>query len=448
MTSKEILEKRAEAGKAIQALSAKANAENRDFTAEEKVNYEKANKDWDDLSRQLEIAKRSDDIAAAMKQPSAAAAVPGRQDSPPDPDQRAAGEHNRATDEGLAFEGWARFGCAKAAPETRHFDAARRVGIDIQSNAFTIRFGSLLTRASRLPNKRAIGDAPQTVTTTGGGYLIPEGFSGMLEKALLMFNPIEAYCTQLVTATGNDIPWPTSNETTHAGAEVAINTTATEQAITLGQVVLKAYKLESQSVLVPFELMQDSYFNMESFIGEVLGERIGRCRAALCVSGAGTTHPTGLAVGATTAATTASASQITNAELLTLLYSVNPAYLQAGNNPAWMFNNATALAIRNMVDGIGRGIWQPDMTGMQPERLHGYPVIMNAAVASIGSGTKPVYFGAFKKFIIRTIGEMRLIRDPYTYSYKDQTFYVAFDRMDCNVLDAGTHPIKYLTCAA
>jgi HK97 family phage major capsid protein len=269
-----------------------------------------------------------------------------------------------------------------------------------------------------------------------------------LERALLAFNPMEGVATPLVTATGQDIYWPTVNDTTAAGEMVDINTTVTEGAITFGNITFKAFKGSSKSVMVPYELMQDSAFNMETFLAETLGERLGRLRAAQCATGAGTTAPTGIITAGSSAATTASASAITADEYITLLHGVNPAYRNAAMGTSWMFNDTTAMAIRKLKDGMGQYLWQPGLSADIPDRMFGWPVIINPALANIGANAKPVVFGALRKFVIRTVGEIRIVRDPYTYSAKDQTFFVAFMRFDTNLLNAGTNPVKFLTCHA
>jgi HK97 family phage major capsid protein len=74
MTPKELREKRAKLAAEIRKLADKANNENRDFNSEEKGNWEQVNKDYDQLSAQIDRAER------AIKVDEEQRALPGRGD--------------------------------------------------------------------------------------------------------------------------------------------------------------------------------------------------------------------------------------------------------------------------------------------------------------------------------------------------------------------------------
>ena len=53
----------------------------------------------------------------------------------------------------------------------------------------------------------------QSTTVGVGGYTIPEGFSNDLAKAELFYSDIPAVSRIIKTSTGNDLPWPKTNDT-------------------------------------------------------------------------------------------------------------------------------------------------------------------------------------------------------------------------------------------
>jgi len=67
MTGKEIREKRLPLSKRMRELTDKIHAENRDFTAEEKANWEQLNTDYDLLTRQIEVAERTEQAEAGSR---------------------------------------------------------------------------------------------------------------------------------------------------------------------------------------------------------------------------------------------------------------------------------------------------------------------------------------------------------------------------------------------
>ena len=92
---------------------------------------------------------------------------------------------------------------------------------------------------------RAIGASPLTVTTTAGGYTIPQGFQAELIVALKAFGGLRTVARELNTPAGNDIPWPTMDDTGNVGELLAINTAAADGPVAFGPKTLKAYKYSS-----------------------------------------------------------------------------------------------------------------------------------------------------------------------------------------------------------
>lgn len=289
--------------------------------------------------------------------------------------------------------------------------------------------------------------APQTVTTSGGGYLIPEGFSGQLEESLKAYGGVEQACDVFETGTGNPLPWPTVDDTGQTGALLAINTAAAEQAVAYGVVDFGAYKFSSKLVLVPVELMQDSAFDLNGHLAGVLGTRLGRVHNTYETTGTGTSQPQGIVTGASSGVTAASATAITYDELLDLEHSVDPAYRSKAFGAGYMFNDATLKKIRQLKDGEGRPLWQPGITGGAPDTINGYGYTINQDMASIATGTKPILFGALKKFKVRKVKGFTLLRLVERYAEFHQVGFLAFTRMDSRMLDAGTDPVKFITMA-
>jgi HK97 family phage major capsid protein len=103
-----------------------------------------------------------------------------------------------------AFDAYLRFGMEGLEPEERQIMNAH------------------LARHRRVDERRSA--RAQTVTTSGGGYLIPQGFSDQLEKNMKAFGGVEQACRRLHTETGNTLPWPTVDDTGNTGRLLAINT--------------------------------------------------------------------------------------------------------------------------------------------------------------------------------------------------------------------------------
>jgi HK97 family phage major capsid protein len=288
--------------------------------------------------------------------------------------------------------------------------------------------------------EKAEGRAAQTVTTTGGGYQIPQGFQDELTRVTLSFAVPEQAARVLNTDTGNDIPWPTLDDTTNKGRLLAINTAITNTAYAVGQVVLKAFKWSSDSILVPSELMQDSAFNMDSLLADLLGERIGRIKADYYSTGTGSSQPEGVVAGSSLGVTAASATAITAGEIIDLYHSVDPSY-RTSPKTAFMFNDTFFKAARKLADTTGQYLWQPGLRAGEPDLLFGKPFFINQSMASPATGNKVALFGDFGKYIVRNVNSIALRRLNELYAGSDQVGFIAFARSDARyVTGAATNP--------
>ncbi len=300
-----------------------------------------------------------------------------------------------------------------------------------------------------------------STTTTQGGYLIPQGFSETLEEAKKWFGGIEGTVGKFSTGTGNPWPWPTVNDTTNKGRIIGQNVQVTETDLTFGQVTFNAYIGSSDLCLVPLALMEDSYFDLETLIARLLGIRLGRLFNNKCTVGTGTNEPTGLITAATTAGNiltlgAGNTASIAYVNLVDLEHLVDPAYR---NNPAsrWMFSDTMLKLLKKLVDTQNRPLWQPGLTasfengagvlgigGAGPKMLdHEY--IVNTDMAVPAADAYSMVFGDLSTFKVREVAggtTVLVLRERYA-DYL-QVGFIAFQRFDSNLIDAGTHPIALL----
>jgi HK97 family phage major capsid protein len=151
-------------------------------------------------------------------------------------------------------------------------------------------------------------------------------------------------------------------------------------------------------------LTQDSIFNMESLLGTLLGERLGRIANAQLTTGTGSSAPNGVVTASTLGKTAAATAAITADEIIDLKHSVDPAY-RVGPKVRFMFNDSTLAAIRKLKDGQGNYLW--NMGNIQqgvPGNLLGYNYSINQAMATLATAKKVVLFGDFSKYYVRKVG--------------------------------------------
>ena len=246
-------------------------------------------------------------------------------------------------------------------------------------------------------------------SNTGGGYTVPTTLATFIEKSMIATGPMydSNIFSVLNTTSGNTFNIPTVDDTTVTAEAHTEGTQPTDDGgkdVTLGQKTLGAFAFNSEWVRWSYELNADSVLNMESFLGELIGERLGRIANSKLTTGSGSSDVEGIVTNSAAGVTAAAATAITSDEILDLVHSVDPAYRSAPG-AAFMMNDSTLKAVRKLKDGDGNYLWQ--MGNIQagvPQTLFGYNIAVNQAMDSIAASKKVMLFGDMKKFYVRKVG--------------------------------------------
>lgn len=286
----------------------------------------------------------------------------------------------------------------------------------------------------------------QSLTDAEGGYTVPQGFMPELIKSMAAWGPMldPGVTRELVTASGNQIEIPTTNDTANVGVRLAENTAATSEGdVVFGQKLLDAYKYSSGPIKVSRELLQDSAFDMGAILNDLMGERIARKVNTDLTTGDGSGDPNGIVTASTLGKTAAGTAAITADELIDLYHSVDPAY-RAAPSCRFMFKDATLQLIRKLKDGQGQYLINGLRDGAGMINLAGIavPYVINQAMPAATTGLKSVLFGDFNKYIVRRVREFVVRRSDELYLEADQAVFVGFARFDGELLD--TAAVKHL----
>lgn len=269
--------------------------------------------------------------------------------------------------------------------------------------------------------------ANSTNSGADGGYAVPKVIDSMIESLVVNISPIRQIASVQQTSTGDfhklvNLKGSQSATAAETGARAATNTP------TLADIAIQAYDIYANPQASQ-QMLDDVFFNAESWLAEEIAEEFGRQEGALFISGTGTNQPTGLLTP--TFAATADASRAFGTVefvgtgvsgafpaanpsdiLLTLASKVKARYR---SNARWVMNKAVLFTIAAFKDSGGRYIFNPISAPDVPSTLLNYPVTEAEDMPALGASTYSVLFGDFKRAytIVDRIGT-RIIRDPFS----------------------------------
>lgn len=242
-----------------------------------------------------------------------------------------------------------------------------------------------------------------------GGFTVPTTLANFIVSSMKDFGPMydPGITTELVTSSGNAFDIPTNDDTSNTAALLAEGADLTDDNsgdLAFGEKNLNAYVYATPWLKISFELLQDSAFNLEAFVGAKLGERLGRIANQRLTIGTGSSQPNGIVTAAAIGKTAAAAAAVAADELIDLQHSVNAAYRRSPRC-GWMFADTTLAAIRKLKDGQGNYLWQMgDVRVGAPDLILGKQYFVNDDVAAMAANARTVVFGDMGSYIVRKVG--------------------------------------------
>jgi len=394
MNVNEVLFERGQVVDQMKAMLSKADGEKRDLNAEEQEQFDKLDTKQGELKNKADRIEKMSNLESELNQPVSA-----------------------SVNTGLSNE-----------------NKKNAFGSDEYKNSFD----KYARRGSNSLDSGVL-NALQVGTDSEGGYITPTEFETSLVTALQDINEFRQYCNVISTGSDRNIPVESTLGTATWTAEEAAYT---ESDAAFGQVVLGAHKLGT-IVKVSEELLQDAFFDVQSYLAENFGKRFGIAEESAIVAGDGSGKPTGLTVGASAGVTAAAVAAVTADELIDLFHSLGRMYR---GNARWVAADATLKAVRKLKDGNSQYLWQPGLQAGQPDMILGRPVVASSAMPAMAATNVSVLFGDLSYYTIADRSNRVLQRLNELYAANGQVGFRMYERMDGKVTLSAA--IKKLTQAA
>lgn len=415
-TTQQLREQRANLFEQMKAASDKASAENRLMTGEETDSYNRLDAEYDKIENEID---RREALAARE-------ANQVRKD-PTVLDLGGEGEIDKS-DEAYerAFTNFLRKGMNGLSAEDHAIMAA--------------------ARDEKILNAAGVG------TGAAGGFTVAPEFRDKLVETQKWYGPMLQEAEVIYTDTGAQLPWPTNDDTGNVGAILAENTQVTEQDVVFGQAALDAYMYTSKLVRVSYQLLQDSAFDINTWLPKKLGQRLGRILNQHFTTGTGTNQPDGIVTSATVGVTGtgsfATTGGISFDNAIDLIEALDPAY-GAGEGLKFMGHQSVRKAMRKLKDGQGRYLWEPSVQAGVPNMVQGYEFVLNNDMPTLATSSKSLLFGNIRDaYVIRIVRGIQTMRLNERYADFLQVGFLAFERADGTLQDGNAVRVFQATATA
>lgn len=296
------------------------------------------------------------------------------------------------------------------------------------------------------------GKAMSSAVAADGGYLVDPQTSATIQAVLQGTASIRAIANVVnVEATSFDV----LVDHTDVDSGWADETTATAETGTpsIDRISIPLHEL-SALPKASQRLLDDSAFDIESWLAGRIADKFARSEAAAFVSGDGVDKPKGFLTapivddaawtwGNLGYLATGTDADLGNGDaIIDLVYALGADYRANGT---FVMNSKTAGAVRKLKDNDGRFLWSDGLAAGEPARLMGYPVVIAEDMPDIASDSLSIAFGDFAKgYTVAERPDMRILRDPF--SAKPHVLFYATKRVGGDVSDFAA--IKLLKFAA
>ncbi|RMF37090.1 MAG: phage major capsid protein [Alphaproteobacteria bacterium] len=286
--------------------------------------------------------------------------------------------------------------------------------------------------------------AMSTAVAADGGFLVDPQTAEKINGVLRGASSLRAIATVVtVEASAYDV----LVDQTDIGAGWADETTPTTETASpqLDRISIALHELSAMPKASQ-RLLDDSAFDVESWLAERIADKFARAEGAAFVNGDGVNKPRGFlnhpavadgtwAWGSLGYIATGNAGDFKSTEpadaIVDLVYALGARYRSRAN---FVMNSKTAGAVRKMKDADGRFLWADGLAAGEPARLMGYPVLISEDMPDIAVDAYAIAFGDFAAgYTVAERPDLRILRDPF--SAKPNVLFYATKRIGGDVTD-------------
>lgn len=278
-------------------------------------------------------------------------------------------------------------------------------------------------------------------TDTAGGFLVPEDYRAEMIKTITEFSPLRGLA-RLATTARDSVKWPVRTGQFSAVWVSEQGSRSETTGLTFGLEDIPVHEVYAL-VDISEQMLEDSAFNMESFLNEEAAEQFAVAEGLAFISGSGVGKPEGITDSAAglSAVNSGGATALTADGLIALFYALKDSYARRST---WIMKRATVAVIRRFKESTSEQyLWQPGLQAGQPGMILGQPFAESIDMTGPTSGdtfdasAKPIALGDWRRcYIIVDRISMSLLRDPFTQATSGNVRFLFRKRVGGHVIQA------------
>lgn len=282
---------------------------------------------------------------------------------------------------------------------------------------------------------------------TAGGFLATPEFVQDIIKAIILISPLRSFAN-VRTTSNRSVLYPVRKGVYAAKWVSETGTRSETTGLKYGLEEIPNHEMYSE-VLVSNQDLEDSAFDMDAQLQMEATEEFAKAEGAAFINGTGIGQPEGILTNASVLAgyvPGTDAAKVVYAGLAAIYYGLKSGYAA---NATWLMNRQTIGAIRQIVDGQQRPLWEPGFpgfSGMEPPTIFGRPYAEMPDMPNVGSNAFPIAFGDIKRgYLVVDRVTMVVQRLVEKYAEQGQVAYLVRKRVGGQVVLADA--IKVLKIA-
>jgi HK97 family phage major capsid protein len=282
------------------------------------------------------------------------------------------------------------------------------------------------------------------LTTGNTAVVIAQDFMGTIIEAQKAWGALTTAVGQKKTKNGEPLKVAEVNDVAQVSTVIGETVTVTEADPTFSGFINNVDFLTTGLIKISLAELEDSYFDLDSWIRTAFGKRIARGLSNLIVTGSSSGNFQSIITTASTGVTSAAPTTLGYEDFVGLYAKLDPAYVQSAS---YVMNSTTRGLILGITDTLGRPLFVPSVNTDTLDKILGRDVVISQYHPNVGAGiVGAVQFGSLTDaYVLRTAGDVSILRLNERFADAGEVGFIGYHRNSGFATNAGTNPLLNLT---